>query len=1612
MISLRSKKLLSTGAIARMLFAAIFTLASALPLTAADNVPAFTLGNVTDFPASNSHGISTPTSNIIYDATFGWSFTVGAGDVVVSALGIYDSGEDGLFTSHEVGIWTSAGVLVASISIPSGTSATLISGCRYVNITPVTLQAGQTYVIGAYYPPIYATDPHQGDQIIISNTNTNEIFFSTPITWGNARQSSLFDYGVSPLTFPDIVNNGYDGCIGPNFLCHYVELSINDVTLNESNAGTTSFDFTVSLTQSAPASGVTFDIATADGTTNPATAASDYTAKSLTGQTIPSGNSTYTFSVLVNGDTDIEADETFFVNVSNVTGAYVSDGQGIGTITNDDAACVTDPVVTNNADSGPGSLRQAIIDACPGSTITFDMNQVVSPINLTSSLTIDKDLTIQGPGAGLLDIHNTQNTYRVFYVGNVTATLSGLTISGGRLNYISDGGSGTPGAGIYNSGNLTLSNCTVTDNTLIGCWIACDNPVGGQGAGIFNASGAILVVNNCQITNNKLEASGPVGSLGAGFFNAGSATINNSTIANNQTEESGGGIVNQGALAISGSTISSNIAVSGAGIHQLGGSLHIYNSTISGNGGGPSVDYCNGAGIYLFAGTAEINSCTITGNYGYGGGIRNGVYSLNGSVPDGQFTIRNSIVAGNTGPEYFLNPGASTGDYFFSSDASIPPAGYPKLTSLGNNIFGKVDPPYDWTFIGTGDQVGSSSSPIDPLLGPLADNGGATMTCALLPGSPAINAGTSTDAPTTDQRGITRPQLGGIDMGAYESRGFTMAVSGGNNQNTVINTSFSDPLAVTISSSFGEPVDGGKVTFTPPASGASSTIAGNPATITGGVATTGNVTANSTVGGPYMVAAGTNGATGVNFSLTNNAVTAPQLSANLTDALLIDNNNDGIANPGDRIKYTVIINNTGTGDANSVTYSDTLDFNVTPVAGSGTTTQGTINDNYPGPGVYAIIGTIAPGEADTLTFAVDIKSPLTNASATAICNQGAVGGSNVTPFLSDDPDAGGGSDPTCTPLSLCGTPYLVSETPNYDTYQDTIVVNAGDTGGLASLNFSALSNFEVINSNGFTSGNGLDWTAPGSNPQQATFILQRVNNGIAAASYAASINNVCGGSADIDNSFEFAVGCETLASILNLAIGEIETTLQAGSLPYFAQLELNAAIADIQQAQALLNNNQIMNSICALESAWQHAINAVKCGADLTNLLNALIDPIHDLAVCKLDEAQAFAGTYEIDVALAYSQSHLSAGDLDRTNDYLDEAIKQYLISYYASEYAIGLGGGTVADETPKLSLSKTTGATATAQISELQVIPAENGAELSWVTGLEVDVKGFLVFRAQRSFADVFANAKAYPATEEFKIIGDLVPGTGTSQHLNEYSFTDTQLSKNTFYYYMILEVFSDGSTGYPGAYNNGPVSVVMPEASGRLLHMYNMAATSVVAGVELSWQVDNAERTRGYHVYRAEQINGQYVRVNSDLLTDLSFTDATVAVGRTYYYKVADVNEFGLQTWHNAVSVDVSAVTAVAEEIVLPTAFALEQNYPNPFNPTTNITFSLPQARHVSLNIYNAAGQLVRTLTSGQVSAGQHSVVWDARDDKGVQVSSGVYLYTLRAGEFVAQRKLLLMK
>ncbi|HJL74962.1 MAG TPA: FlgD immunoglobulin-like domain containing protein, partial [Candidatus Marinimicrobia bacterium] len=101
-----------------------------------------------------------------------------------------------------------------------------------------------------------------------------------------------------------------------------------------------------------------------------------------------------------------------------------------------------------------------------------------------------------------------------------------------------------------------------------------------------------------------------------------------------------------------------------------------------------------------------------------------------------------------------------------------------------------------------------------------------------------------------------------------------------------------------------------------------------------------------------------------------------------------------------------------------------------------------------------------------------------------------------------------------------------------------------------------------------------------------------------------------------------------------------------------------------------------------------------------------------------------------------------------------------------------------------------------------------------------------------------------------------------------------------------------------------------------------------------------------------------------------------------------------------------------SIDDEIELPTRIALFPAFPNPFNPRTNIRYDLPQTGYVDLRIFDLSGREVRTLARGFDHAGAKTVVWDAKDNQGQNVSAGVYVYRLEAAGFVQSQKLIYLK
>jgi uncharacterized protein len=187
----------------------------------------------------------------------------------------------------------------------------------------------------------------------LTSTADNTLRRNDSVNAGDPNGSDAFDPALEWDGFTTDTFNGLgvrSGVVVPS-------LSINDLSANEGDSGTTAFNFTVSLSSPAGAAGVTFDIATADGS---ATAPGDYAANSLTGQTIAAGNSTYTFTVLVSGDTAVEPTKAFFVNVSTVTGATVADAQGQGTILDDDVDTCPLPYTPIYDIQGSGSTAAVV----------------------------------------------------------------------------------------------------------------------------------------------------------------------------------------------------------------------------------------------------------------------------------------------------------------------------------------------------------------------------------------------------------------------------------------------------------------------------------------------------------------------------------------------------------------------------------------------------------------------------------------------------------------------------------------------------------------------------------------------------------------------------------------------------------------------------------------------------------------------------------------------------------------------------------------------------------------------------------------------------------------------------------------------------------------------------------------------------------------------------------------------------------------------------------------------------------------------------------------------------------------------------------------------------
>jgi hypothetical protein len=352
----------------------------------------------------------------------------------------------------------------------------------------------------------------------------------------------------------------------------------------------------------------------------------------------------------------------------------------------------------------------------------------------------------------------------VFTVDRLTDTGEGNGLAGDLRYCITNATSGEDAIHFAVTGNIKLTHALPNLDTSVRIegpgptLLSVKNNTGGSYRIFTVNSGTTVAITGLTVTRGYGE--------GGGIYNAGSLTLRNSVVSQNDTGGYGGGIYNSGTMAILGSTISGNYAgnvssvTRGAGIYNAG-VMTISNSTVSDNDDLSYFDgYGYGAGIYN-TGALRVDNSTICRNslvwdfsFQAGGGIYN----------TGTLEVAHSTVAGNTAPTGGGIAGTPpqlwntivAGNHAHFRDLACP------IISLGHNLIGDTD--------GGSGFDDSDLLNVDPLLGPLQDNGGPTWTRALLPGSPAIDAGDNTNAPAWDQRGPGFPRIvnGTIDIGAFE----------------------------------------------------------------------------------------------------------------------------------------------------------------------------------------------------------------------------------------------------------------------------------------------------------------------------------------------------------------------------------------------------------------------------------------------------------------------------------------------------------------------------------------------------------------------------------------------------------------------------------------------------------------------------------------------------------------------------------------------------------------------------------------------------------------------------------------------------------------------------
>jgi hypothetical protein len=419
---------------------------------------------------------------------------------------------------------------------------------------------------------------------------------------------------------------------------------------------------------------------------------------------------------------------------------------------------------TDNGVTDIGNLRNSIGNAAEGATI--DLSQLAcSEISLHNGQIViaQNNLTIKGPGMTALaitGIHGgSRQPYRVFnHTGTGTLAVRDVRISDGYAVYSGNSFGGC----IRSSGSVDLDHVQVTD---------CDAKAFGQGAGILAEGGGIHAANNFTLKHsviaNNVAGVADEAAFGGGFLvQNGSFKMYDSTVSGNHAGTSGsygysgGGSVGAGDVVISNSTIAGNTATARVGgLSVAGSSAVISNSTISGN---IAVSGFVGGILLANVATVQIGNSTIAFNNAatataafslYAPGVA--VYAAGAGTSN--VTVQSSVFSNNTF-------GSSQYDLSIKSGSSV--AGANNLV----HVTGSEVP--------AGTKLGALGC---PLLGPLRDNGGPTLTHALASNSPAVDAGNNAAALTSDQRGAPFVRVSGTaaDIGAYEADKSEVILAGG-----------------------------------------------------------------------------------------------------------------------------------------------------------------------------------------------------------------------------------------------------------------------------------------------------------------------------------------------------------------------------------------------------------------------------------------------------------------------------------------------------------------------------------------------------------------------------------------------------------------------------------------------------------------------------------------------------------------------------------------------------------------------------------------------------------------------------------------------------------------